>query len=184
MNLYAIADEERIHAAAQVHEWTRSGLLDASQGAAIETGLHTDLKRTNRYLRVALFIFGTIVVVAAFGFWMVAFGVSRESVGRFREVLPQAVQSMIETVTAPEMALLGYATSQPVATALTHYRDPFANIHTKFPADYSADAGRVRDELERLERLTAPAVLSDDEARRWFVYPEAYRRLREAVRPH
>jgi hypothetical protein len=80
MNLYAIADEERIHAAAQVREWTRSGLLDASQGAAIETGLHTDLKRTNRYLRVALFIFGTIVVVAAFGFWMVAFGVSRESV--------------------------------------------------------------------------------------------------------
>ena len=80
MNLYAIADEERIHAAAQVREWTRSGLLDASQGATIESGLRTDLKRTNRYLRIALFIFGTIVVVATFGFWMVAFRVSRESV--------------------------------------------------------------------------------------------------------
>jgi Sulfotransferase domain len=111
-------------------------------------------------------------------------GVSRESVGRFREALPQPVQSMIETVAAPEMALLGYTASQPVTTALTLYRDPFANIYAKFPADYSADARRVRDELERLERLTSRAALSDDEARRWFVYPEAYRRLREAVRPH
>lgn len=80
MNLYAIADEERIHAAAQVREWTRSGLLDASRGAALEAGLRTDLKRTNHYLRIALFIFGTIVVVATFGFLMVAFGVSREAV--------------------------------------------------------------------------------------------------------
>jgi hypothetical protein len=111
-------------------------------------------------------------------------GVSRESAGRFRDILPQPVQSMIETVAAPEMVLLGYAASQPVTTALTHYRDPFVRVHAKFPADYSADAGRVRDELERLERLTSQAVLSDDEARRWFVYPEAYRRLREAVRPH
>jgi len=112
-------------------------------------------------------------------------GVSRESAGRFRDILPQAVQSMIETVAAPEMQLLGYAAaSQPVTTALTHYRDPFARIHARFPADYSADAGRVRDELERLERLTSQSILSDDEARRWFVYPEAYRRLRETVRPH
>ena len=80
MNLYAIADEERIHAAAQVREWTGSGLLDASQGATLEAGLRTDLKRTNRYLRIALFIFGTIVVVATFGFLMVAFGVSGDSV--------------------------------------------------------------------------------------------------------
>jgi len=80
MNLYAIADEERIHAAAQVREWTRSGLLDASQGATLEAELRTDLKRTNRYLRGALFIFGTVVIAAAFGFLVVAFGVSRESV--------------------------------------------------------------------------------------------------------
>src|SRR5437867_11243633 len=79
MRLYAAADEERIRASARVREWTGSGLLDASQGASIETGLRTDLKRTNRYLRIALFIFGTIVVVAAFGFSVVASGVTRES---------------------------------------------------------------------------------------------------------
>jgi hypothetical protein len=111
-------------------------------------------------------------------------GVSRESVGRFREILPPPVQSMIETVAAPEMRFLGYTASQPDTTALTHYRDPFARIHARFPADYSADAGRVRDELGRLERLTSQSTLSDDEARQWFVYPEAYIRLREAVRSH
>jgi hypothetical protein len=78
MRLYAAADEERIRASARVREWTQSGLLEASQGATIEAGLRTDLKRTNRYLRIALFIFGTIVVVAAFGFWIVAFGMTRE----------------------------------------------------------------------------------------------------------
>jgi hypothetical protein len=80
MNLYATDDEERVQAAAQVREWTRSGLLDASRGTAIEAGLRTDLKRTNRYLRIALFIFGTIVVAAAFGFFMLAFDVSHTSV--------------------------------------------------------------------------------------------------------
>jgi hypothetical protein len=108
-------------------------------------------------------------------------GVSREPVGRFRGILPQPVQSMIETAAAPEMALLGYAAYRPVTAALASYRDPFERLHAKFPADYSADAGRVRDELERLERLTSQSVLSDGEARRWFVHAEAYRRLREAV---
>jgi hypothetical protein len=79
MNLYATVDEERLRAAARVREWTGSGLLDASQGPSFETGLRTELKRTNRYLRIALFIFGTIVVVAAFGFSVVTSGVTRES---------------------------------------------------------------------------------------------------------
>jgi len=80
MSRYATADEERIRAGARVREWTQSGLLEASQGAAIEAGLRADLKRTNRYLRIALFIFGTIVVWAAFGFWLVAFSLRHESV--------------------------------------------------------------------------------------------------------
>ena len=79
MRAYATADEERIRASRWVREWTQSGLLEASQGAAIEASLRTELKRTNRYLRIALFIFGTIVVWAAFGFWIVAFDVKLEA---------------------------------------------------------------------------------------------------------
>lgn len=110
-------------------------------------------------------------------------GVSRSSVGRFGSLLPPAVQSLIETVAAPEMQLLGYAASPPDPAALALYRDPFAEVHAKFPPDYSADPVRVRDELTRLEWLRSCEALSDAEARRWFVYPEAYRRLREIVQP-
>jgi hypothetical protein len=73
MSVYSTADEERIRAAAQVRAWTQSGLLDAAQGASIESGLRTELRRTNRWLRIALFIFGTIVVLASVGLWIVTF---------------------------------------------------------------------------------------------------------------
>ena len=54
-------------------------IAECLQGASIEAGLRTDLKRTNLYLRAVLFIFGTIVVWAALGFFLLAFGVSRDS---------------------------------------------------------------------------------------------------------
>jgi hypothetical protein len=76
MSRYAVDDEERIRHAALVREWTRSGLLTAPQGSAMEASLRTGLKRTNRSLRAGLFIFGTIVVWAGLGFCLAAFGVS------------------------------------------------------------------------------------------------------------
>jgi hypothetical protein len=80
MSRYAVGDEERIRHAALVREWTRSGLLGAEQGGAIEASLRTDLKRTNRSLRAGLFIFGTIVVFAGLGFCLTAFSVSDQPV--------------------------------------------------------------------------------------------------------
>jgi hypothetical protein len=109
-------------------------------------------------------------------------GISRESVGRFDSVLPQAVRAMIETVTAPEMRLLGYVASPRDPAALKRYRDPFNDVHAKFTADYSADPAHVRHEIARLEQLDSPTALPDDEARRWFLYPQAYRRLRDVAR--
>ena len=73
MRLYAIADEERIRTSALVREWTSSGLLTDSQRASIEPELHTELRRTNRALEVVLFIFGTIVIWAALGFFLTVF---------------------------------------------------------------------------------------------------------------
>jgi hypothetical protein len=79
MSVYSTADEERIRAGAQVRAWTQSGLLDAAQGASIESGLRTELRRTNRALRFALFIFGTIVVLASVGLWIAAFNLRFDS---------------------------------------------------------------------------------------------------------
>ena len=78
MSLYAADDEARIRAAARVRAWTRSGLLTAAQEAAIQAGLHVDVRRTNRYLRFALFVFGTIVVWAAVGLSLLVFDVKQD----------------------------------------------------------------------------------------------------------
>src|SRR5262249_37807043 len=76
--LYDAADEARIRAAARVRAWARSGLLTSSQDDAIQADLRVDLKRTNRYLRFALFIFGTIVVWAAVGLSLLLFDVKQD----------------------------------------------------------------------------------------------------------
>lgn len=80
MSRYTADEEERIRTSGLVEEWTSSGLLSASQRISIEAGLRTDLKSTNRSLRAVLFIFGTVVVWAAFGFCVLAFDVKQGSV--------------------------------------------------------------------------------------------------------
>ena len=80
MSRYSANEEERIRTRELVEEWTNSGLLNASQRASIDAGLRTDLRRTNRSLRIVLFIFGTIVVWASFWFGLLAFEVRNGSV--------------------------------------------------------------------------------------------------------
>src|ERR1044072_8922992 len=79
MRLYAITVEEDIRTSELVREWTSSGLLNDAQCASIEAELRTELRRTNRALQAVLFIFGTIVVWAALGFFVNVFDMRLES---------------------------------------------------------------------------------------------------------
>jgi hypothetical protein len=112
-------------------------------------------------------------------------GVSTEFLEAYRKRLPPEVIAYVETVCEPEMRALGYdftAIDHFEEAVLRRYRDPFDSIHAKFPVDYSSDTGRVARECERRAALaTTAAPLSDAQARRWFLHPEAYRRLRDAV---
>lgn len=65
MRRYTEADEQRIHLQAQVRNWTRSGLLGREQGAALQTSLQGELRRTGLMLRIGLAVFTGIVLVAA-----------------------------------------------------------------------------------------------------------------------
>jgi hypothetical protein len=65
MSLYQAEDERRIRSQALVREWTKSGLLDPSQGAVLEAELRVDLRRTNVYLRAGLALFTTVIVAAS-----------------------------------------------------------------------------------------------------------------------
>ena len=65
MRIYSQTDEEKVRAQAAVREWQRSGFLDTSQAAQISNELRVDFRRTNYFLRVLLFLFTSIVVVAS-----------------------------------------------------------------------------------------------------------------------
>jgi cell division protein FtsW (lipid II flippase) len=64
MSLYSPDDERRIRSQALVREWTKSGLLDPSQGAVLEAELRVDVRRTNGFLRAGLALF-TVLIVSA-----------------------------------------------------------------------------------------------------------------------
>ena len=65
MRRYDPADEERIRSRSLVREWTRSGLLAAAQMAHLEADLRVDLRRTNLFLRLVLFLFALLIVAAS-----------------------------------------------------------------------------------------------------------------------
>ncbi len=48
-----------------LRQWGRSGLLEASQVATLQSDVHTDLRRTNAFLRALLFVFTAIIVIAS-----------------------------------------------------------------------------------------------------------------------
>ena len=71
MRIYDPLDEERVRTAALLREWTRSGLIEPAQAAAIEPELKTNLRQTGRALRSALAIITLIVLGAEIGLWLV-----------------------------------------------------------------------------------------------------------------
>jgi hypothetical protein len=65
MRRYSDDEEERIRAQGMVREWTRSGLLDAAQGARLGAELSVELRRTNPFLRAGLALFTGLIVAAS-----------------------------------------------------------------------------------------------------------------------
>lgn len=67
MNVYSRTDERAIRTHRRVEDWTRSGLLTVEQRDRIVPTLQVDLRRTNRFLRITLFLFGYLIVNAFAG---------------------------------------------------------------------------------------------------------------------
>ncbi len=65
MKAYSRSDEENIRHQAMVRDWVRSGLLDATQGSALQADLQVSLRRTNSALRAVLAFFTMVIVFAA-----------------------------------------------------------------------------------------------------------------------
>jgi hypothetical protein len=65
MRRYSESDERNVRLHALLREWVHSGLLDEGQGKRLGDEVRTDLRRTNSFLRIVLFLFTGLIVGAA-----------------------------------------------------------------------------------------------------------------------
>ena len=111
-------------------------------------------------------------------------GISEAAVGRFQTILPEAVTAFIEACCFAEMKTLGYrceCLQQFEPEALRGFQEPFPVRHRSFSTDYSRRPEHVREELERYRKLSGDRELGEAEKRAWFLYPETWRALRQAL---
>lgn len=67
MSAYDLDDERAIRTGRLVEDWTKSGLLSPEQRDIVMPQLAVDLRRTNKFLRITLFVFGGIILQSALG---------------------------------------------------------------------------------------------------------------------
>ena len=112
-------------------------------------------------------------------------GISRESVGKFAQALSERVTSFVEACCWPEMNRLKYALSFSKTfdpSAIRSYREPYAVCHEKFDQDYSCREDHVREEIERIDKWRGTTGdIAREDARRWFIYERALKKLKEAA---
>ena len=71
MRAYSASDEEALLARDLVKDWTGEGFLTAEQRQQMEIETVCNLRRTNIFLRIVLFLFTLLIVVATIGFFFV-----------------------------------------------------------------------------------------------------------------
>jgi hypothetical protein len=79
MSAYSRDDERAMQAGRLVNDWSQSGLLTPEQRDAILPGLQVDLRRTNLFLRLTLFVFTTLILLSIFGVMAIGIGSSEEA---------------------------------------------------------------------------------------------------------
>jgi hypothetical protein len=91
MRLYSLDEEQRVRDSATVQEWTRSGLLDASQRPKLDADIRVDLRRTNVFLRAGLMLFTALIIAASVALVFVGFELKGELATAVTTALAAAV---------------------------------------------------------------------------------------------
>lgn len=73
MNAYTVDEERAIRTGRLVQDWTASRILTEEQRAAMTPDLQVDLRRTNRFLRITLFLFGLLILQSITGLLAITF---------------------------------------------------------------------------------------------------------------
>ncbi|HEX8030520.1 MAG TPA: hypothetical protein VF491_18730 [Vicinamibacterales bacterium] len=79
MSLYSQDDERAIRVQRLVEDWTKSGLLVEEQRTRLLPELKVDLRRTNRFLRATMFLFGYLILSSLTGLFAVFMNISESA---------------------------------------------------------------------------------------------------------
>jgi len=102
MNIYFRDDERNIRVERLVRDWNKSDLISDQQRDRMLTDLKVDLRRTNLFLRLTLFVVASVIINAAAGLVAVLLGLRNEAVGWL------ALVAAIVTFAAAEWAVREY----------------------------------------------------------------------------
>jgi hypothetical protein len=80
MSAYTEEQERAIRTERLVRDWTKSRLLSEQQRDQMLSELRVDLRRTNKFLRLTLFVFGLIILQSVAGLMAITFGSADEVV--------------------------------------------------------------------------------------------------------
>ena len=112
-------------------------------------------------------------------------GISEDSIGRFKNVLPDYVISYIETCCLPEMKYLNYDLNKIEdfdEKSLGDFKEPFPIEHKKFLNDEEYSLTHIEEEIERYSKLTVSLKLNTDEAEKWFLFEKVYKKYLNFLR--
>ena len=73
MRAYSASAEEALHARDLLKDWAGEGFITAGEHERLDQETISDLRRTNVFLRIVLFLFSVLIVVAAIGLFYVLF---------------------------------------------------------------------------------------------------------------
>ena len=109
--------------------------------------------------------------------------ITTQSVGKFKQTLPENCVRYIETICYPELCALGYEplyqADGPDEKAIESFFEPTRVTHEKFDPDYSHNPRRIQEEILRLKYLQDN--LSAEEQSLWYIFPDVYRTLKSVL---
>jgi hypothetical protein len=189
MSVYDLDDERAIRTGRLVDDWTKSGLLTEAQRDVLMPQLAVELRRTNKFLRITLFVFGGVILQSVLGllaiflggfsdagglclaagascFWLASHLVSRYNLYRFG--VEEVAALSAAGLTAVGVALLVGGGNWPAITGLATAAVMFTALYQRFGYVYAAVFALIAGAAlpfqfgssEAIQRLVAVAVLA------------------------
>jgi len=170
MSAYDLDDERTIRAGRRARDWMKSGLLSAAQYERIKPELEVDLRRTNIFLRITLFVFSLLILqsvlglaalflddldetpaailvglAAVFYFWLAGYLVDRYRFYRFGIEEAAAVSAITSLGVSAAVGLSGFVPgfNQTMAAGLAGAAAAATAVFLKFGYRYAAVAAIV-----------------------------------------